>query len=81
MLAEHDLLERGVVREHRDADLTVRGRVGRRAEERRAPRDERIRALLGPVVDRERIAGVEQALCDRLAHLPEAEDRDRLQPY
>ena len=66
-----DGLERVVVGEGSEDDVDGGGEIGGALRDGRAACCEGLRLLAAPVVDDEVVAGVEEALCDRAAHVAE----------
>ena len=68
-----DGLERVVVGERREHDVGLRSQVSPGLGDGRAPGRERVGLRRRPVVDRQLVSAVQEALCDGRAHVAEAD--------
>src|ERR1700687_1607068 len=69
---EHDLLDRGIVRQHCEGDVGLGNELARRVVDARTSLGQRLRFLPRAVVDTERISSIQEPAGDATPHVAEA---------
>ncbi len=74
--AQRHVLQRGIVRDHRDHDSARWRRVARALDARRSHRDQRLRLRRGAIVDAQLVSGGDEVGRHRRAHRAQSDKSD-----